>query len=144
MTLHSVIFYPGCCYSWNVNKEWGIALAFPKPRADFYDSQTKHAPSAKTLLLPPIEMLTTMHAAFSLCQENLLRSNSICWPLSDPCRKHDKQIILTQGAYFRPNPLNKLNNLDTKDRDNQVVLLEYWREPLQIIKANVGCADATI
>ena len=88
--------------------------------------------------------LTTMHAAFSLCQEKLLRSNSICWPLSHPYRKHDKQIILTQGAYFRPNPLNKLNNLDTKDRDNQVVLLEYWREPLQIIKANVGCADATI
>ena len=49
-----------------------------------------------------------------------------------------------QGAYFRPNPLNKLNNLDTKDRDNQVVLLEYWREPLQIIKAYVSCADATI
>ena len=25
-----------------------------------------------------------------------------------------------------------------------VVLLEYWREPLQIIKAQVGCVDATI
>lgn len=49
-----------------------------------------------------------------------------------------------QGTYFRPNPLNKLNNLDTKDRDNPVVLLEYWREPLQIIKAHVGYADATI
>ena len=46
-----------------------------------------------------------------------------------------------QGAYFRPNPLN---NLDTKEGDNPVVLLEYWREPLQIIKAHVGCADATI
>ena len=39
-----------------------------------------------------------------------------------------------QGAYFRPNPLNKLNNLDTKDRDNPVVLLE----------SHVGCADTTI
>ena len=81
--------------------------------------------------------LTTMHAAFSLCQEKLLRSNSICWPLSHPYRKHDKQIILTQGAYFRPNPLN---NLDTKDRDNLVVLLEYWREPLQIIMAHIAGA----
>lgn len=81
-----------------------------------------------------------MHAAFSLCQETFLRSNSICWPLSHPYRKHDKQIILTQGVYFRPKPLN---NLGTKDRDNPVVLLEYWREPLQIIKAHVGCADAT-
>ena len=74
-------------------------------------------------------------------RRKLLRSNSICWPLSHPYRKHDKQIILTQGAYFRPNPSNYL---DTKDRDNPVVLLEYWREPLQIIKAHVGCADATI
>lgn len=85
--------------------------------------------------------LTTMHAAFSLCQENVLRSNSICWLLSHPYRKHDKQIILTQGAYFRP---NRLNNLDTKDRDNPVVLLEYWREHLQIIKAHVGCSNVTI
>ena len=38
-------------------KEWRIALAFPKPRADFCDSQTKHAPGAKTLLFPPIERL---------------------------------------------------------------------------------------
>ena len=79
------------------------------------------------------------HSVF--VRRKLLRSNYICWPLSHPYRKHDKQMILTQGAYFRPNPLN---NLDTKNRDNPVVLLEYWRESLQIIKAHVGCADATI
>ena len=28
---YSVIFYPGYCYSWYVNKVWGIGLAWDKP-----------------------------------------------------------------------------------------------------------------
>ena len=74
--MNSIIFIPGCCYSWHYNKVWGINLTFPK------------LPNHTTLFKNPITATA------------LLEINRSSQSLSQPSKTNENNLYIVRYTYF--------------------------------------------